>query len=71
MPLKGLEKEIEGHVRYLRPLLCPADARSQLDGGQGLLKVCQRISNLSDHCGMTIYMAQGLSKEHRQFTTPM
>lgn len=34
-------KYITGHVLYLRPFLRPANARSQLDGGQGFLKVCQ------------------------------
>lgn len=63
--------DVAGHTLYLCPLLCPADTRSQLDGRQGLLKVCQGICNLSDHCEVAITMAQGLSKEHSQLTTPV
>lgn len=42
-----------------------------MDGGEVLLKMCQRISNLSDDGSMAIYKAQGISKEHTQLTTPV
>lgn len=58
------------HLYYLRPLLCPAKTRSKLDGREVLLKVCQRIHDLSNYCSVAICVAQGLSKEQRQLPNP-
>lgn len=58
------------HVQYLGSFLGPPYARSYLNGGEGLLKVCQGLVDLRHHCGVAVYVAQGISKEHAQLPAP-